>query len=58
MKNGSILIISNDSKVAEHISNKIKLLRECDEIKIVSVIESISLLNTTQPSLIILYSTS
>ncbi len=39
----------------EKISQKIQLLRECDNIKIVSYIESISILNLTQPTLIILY---
>ncbi|MCD7878453.1 MAG: hypothetical protein LUG16_00800, partial [Candidatus Gastranaerophilales bacterium] len=55
MKNSSILIISNDKTVGNTISEKIKLLRECDEIKIVSFIESISVLNMSVPALIILY---
>ena len=55
MKNGSILIISNDNKTGIKISEKIKLLRECDTIKIVSYIEAISVLNSTQPSLILVY---
>ncbi len=55
MKTGSILIITNKADVGNHISDKIKLLRECDTIKIVSYIESISVLNTTQPSLILIY---
>ncbi len=58
MKNGSILIISNDNKVGEQISSKIKLLRECDVIKNVSYIEAISVLNSTQPSLILVYSST
>lgn len=55
LKTGSILIITNKADVGNHISDKIKLLRECDTIKIVSYIESISVLNTTQPSLILIY---
>lgn len=55
MKNGSILIISNNSQVAKRISDKIKLLRECDKIKCVSFIEAISVLNSCSPSIIILY---
>ena len=55
MKTGSILIITNKADVGNHIADKIKLLRECDTIKIVSYIESISVLNTTQPSLILIY---
>lgn len=55
MKNNSILIISNNAEIGNQISNKIKLLRECDTIKIVSYIEAISALNSTQPSMIILY---
>ncbi|MBE7705447.1 MAG: hypothetical protein E7Z90_06535 [Cyanobacteria bacterium SIG29] len=55
MKSNSILIISNDKTIGSNISDKIKLLRECDSIKIVSYIESISVLNSTQPSIIILY---
>lgn len=55
MKNGSILIISNEAKVGQEISEKLKLLRECDTIKIVSYIEAISVLNSTQPSLILVY---
>ena len=55
MKNGSILIISNDNKKGIYISEKIKLLRECDTIRIVSFIEAISVLNSTQPSLILVY---
>lgn len=58
MKNGSILIISNDNKKGIHISEKIKLLRECDTIRIVSYIEAISVLNSTQPSLILVYCSS
>ncbi len=55
MKSGSILIISNEAKVGQEISEKIKLLRECDTIRIVSYIEAISVLNSTQPSLILVY---
>ena len=55
MKNNSILIISNNQDVGKEISNKIKLLRECDVVKVVSFIEAISVLNSTQPSIIILY---
>lgn len=55
MKNTSILIITNKSEAGETISQKLKLLRECDTVRIVSYIEAISVLNTTQPSLIILY---
>lgn len=55
MKNNSILIISNNQDVGNEISNKIKLLRECDVTRVVSFIEAISVLNSTQPSIIILY---
>lgn len=55
MKSGSILIISNDLKVGNAIQDKIKLLRECDTIRTVSYIEAISVLNSTQPSLILVY---
>lgn len=55
MKQGSILIISNDFKIGNQIQDKIKLLRECDTIKIVTYIEAISVLNSTQPSLILIY---
>ena len=55
LKTGSILIISNDNKVGTQISDKIKLLRECDTIRVVSYIEAISVLNSTQPSLILVY---
>lgn len=55
MKNNSILIISNNETVGKQIISKIKLLRDCDTIKSVSFVESISVLNTTQPSLIIVY---
>lgn len=58
MKNGSILIISNDEKTGNLISEKVKLLRDCDSIQIVTYIESISVLNSTQPSLIMVYSSS
>lgn len=56
LKNNSILIISNNNEIGNKISDKIKLLREYDTIKTVSYIESISVLNSTQPSLIIVYS--
>ncbi len=55
MKQGSLLIISNDFRIGNQIQDKIKLLRECDIIKIVSYIEAISVLNSTQPSIIIVY---
>ena len=55
LKNNSILIISNNNEVGNKISDKIKLLREYDTIKTVSYIESISILNSTQPALIIVY---
>ncbi len=55
MKNNSILIISNNSEIGAKISDKIKLLRECDTIKVVSFLESISVLNSTQPTLMIIY---
>lgn len=55
MKNNSILIISNSQEIGAQISDKIKLLRECDTIRVVSFLESISVLNSTQPSLMIVY---
>jgi len=55
LKNGSILIISNNSDVSQQISSKIKLLRECDTINNASFLEAISVLNCTCPSIIILY---
>ncbi len=55
MKNGSILIISNNQDIGKQISEKIKLLRECDKIKCVSFLEAISVLNSCQPGIIILY---
>ncbi len=55
MKNSSILIISNDEKISQQISDKIKLLRTCDTIRSVSYIEAISVLNSTQPSLMLVY---
>lgn len=55
MKTNSILIISNSNEAGKKISEKIKLLRECDTVRVVSYIESISVLNTTQPTIIILY---
>ncbi len=58
MKRDSILIISNDGEIGEKITNKIKLLRECDTIRTVSYIEAISVLNSTQPSIIIVYSSN
>lgn len=58
MGNGSILIISNDESIGRRVSEKIKLLRECDTIRIVSYIEAISVLNSTQPSLILVYSST
>ena len=55
MSNNSILIISNSEATGKQISEKIKLLRECDSVRIVSYIEAISVLNSTQPSIILLY---
>ena len=55
MINNSILIISNNETAGKQISEKIKLLRECDSVRIVSYIEAISVLNSTQPSIILLY---
>lgn len=55
MKNGSILIISNQKETGNKIAEKVKLLRDCDSIKISSYTEAISVLNTSQPSLIILH---
>lgn len=55
MKSNSILVISNDDKIGQEISNKINLLRECDSIRIVSYIEAISVLNSTLPSVILVY---
>ena len=55
MKNNSILVISNNKEVSDLIIGKINLLRECDKIKSVSYIETISELNSSQPALIILY---
>jgi len=58
VKNGSILIISNDEQVGRTITEKVKLLRGSDSIKQVTYIEAISVLNSTQPSLIMVYSSS
>ena len=55
MKNNYILIISNNEEIGKKLSEKIKLLRECDTVKVVSYIESISVLNSTQPAIILLY---
>lgn len=55
MKNNNILIISNNKDVGEKLSEKIKLLRECDTIQQITYIETISVLNSTQPSVIMLY---
>ncbi len=55
MIKSSILVISNDEKIGNQISDKIKLLRTCDTIRIVSYIEAISVLNSTQPSLLLVY---
>ena len=55
MKNGSILIITNEIQVGRQISDKVKLLREGDILQIVSYIEAISVLNSSQPSLIMVY---
>ncbi len=55
MKNNFILIISNDKEAGKKLNEKIKLLRDCDTVRIVSYIESISVLNTTQPAVILLY---
>ena len=58
MKNGSILIISNDEQAGNLISEKVKLLRDCDNVQIVTYIETISILNSTQPSLMMVYSSN
>lgn len=55
LKSNSILIISNSNEIGSQLTNKIKLLRECDTVRVVSFIEAISVLNSTQPSIIILY---
>ena len=55
LKNNSILVISDNADVGKDIVEKVKLLRECDTIRVVSYIESISVLHTSQPSLILLY---
>lgn len=55
MQSNYILVISNNEEIGATISDKIKLLRECDVIKVVSYIEAISELNTKQPSVILLY---
>ena len=55
MKNGSILILSNDRDTGASIESKVKLLRECDDIRTAEYIEAVSILNTSQPSLIIVY---
>ena len=55
MQSNYILIISNNKEIGATISDKIKLLRECDVIKVVSYIEAISELNTKQPSVILLH---
>ncbi len=55
MKKDSLLIISNNSNKAEIIRNKIRLLRKTDKIKTVSYLESISILNTYIPKIILLY---
>ena len=39
MSNNSILIISNNEATGKQISEKIKLLRECDSVRVVSYIE-------------------
>ena len=56
MKKGSILIISNKNEIGENIQEKLKLLRECDTSTIVSQKDALSILNSTQPSIIIVYS--
>ena len=45
----------NNNEIGKHISEKVNLLRECDSIRIASYIEAISVLNTTQPSIIMIY---
>ncbi len=55
MSNNYILVISNKQETGAIISEKIRLLRECDVVKVVSYIESISVLNSLQPSIIMLY---
>lgn len=55
MEKGTILIISNEEEKSNSIKAKIKLLRGYDSVRIVSYIEAISVLNTTMPSIIIVY---
>lgn len=55
MGRSSILIITNEESIGIKVSEKIKLLRECDTIQIATYIEAISILNSTQPSLIMVY---
>lgn len=55
MNNGSILIISDDLETGRLISEKVKLLRNYDNIQTVTYIEAISVLNSTQPFLIMVY---
>ena len=55
MIGSSILILSNDKEIGKQIENKIKLLRSCDTVRIVSYIEAVSVLNSSQPSLILVY---
>ncbi len=58
VKNGSILIISDNLETGRLISEKVKLLRNSDTLQLVTYIEAISVLNSNQPSLIIVYSSN
>ena len=55
MEKGTILIISNEQEKSNNIKSKIKLLRGYDSVRIVSYVEAISVLNTTMPTMIIVY---
>lgn len=56
MRNNSILVISNYPEIGEDISNKLKLLRNYDNAKVVSYIEAISISKSIHPSIILIYS--
>ena len=58
MKNNSVLIIANNEQKGQLITEKTKLLRECDQINLVKSPEGISEINKNQPSLIIIYNDS
>lgn len=55
MQKNSILVISNNLSTGKYIADKVKLLRQYDTVKIVSFIESVTILHTNPPSLILLY---